>query len=214
MKARLCILGIVLALLSVHAHAKEHHKKMEANCAQYSGARADLPEADAKFLAMFNDAVRNKDRKAFLSMSRPGLWYVHVFTESANSRGGDLSLNLEPAQIDKELKFHIEDLRPLDDWQYNLPKIDGASIVIGHNICGTDTQCDWKPSPMKAFKMMYDVMECNGNKNAAFVFTNGILFTAMEVIDHGKYGHTLDGAAYFFVKTPDGYQLYTLITLQ
>lgn len=183
-------------------------------CAPYLGQKSALPEADVKFLTTFIDAVKNKDRKAFLSMSRPDLLYVHVFTESANSRGGDISLNLKPDQFDEKLRIRIKGLRPLGDWQYGIPEMDGTSIYIGKNICGTDAKCDWEPSAMEAYTKIDDLIPCNDYKNAAFVFTNGILLTAMEVIDHGKYGKTMSGTAYFFVKTPGGYQLYTLITLQ
>ncbi len=183
-------------------------------CAPYLGQKSALPEADVKFLKTFTDAVKNRDRKAFLSMSRRDLLYVHVFTESANSRGGDIALNLKPTQIDKELKIHIEDLRPLGEWRYGKAEIDGSGIFMGKNICGTDAKCDWEPSAMEAYTKIDDLIPCNDYKNAAFVFTNGILLTAMQVIDHGQYGKTMSGTAYFFIKTPGGYQLYTLITLQ
>ncbi len=207
MKIARCILTLVLSLLSWQANGADV-------CPPNLGEKSVLPEAYVKFLTAFTEAVRNKDRKAFLSMSRPDLLYVHVFTESASSRGGDISLNLKSSQIDKKLAIRIKGLRPLDDWQYSLPETDGTSIVIGQNICGTDAKCDWDPRPIEAYTKIDDLIPCNDYKNAAFVFTDGILLTAMEVIDLGKYGKTLSGTAYFFVKTPDGYKLYTLITLQ
>jgi len=175
------------------------------DCVRYVGQQAPLPEADAQFLASALTTVNKKDRKAFLALTRRDLLFVRIYMVSASSRGGDLAERLKPSQIDRDLKFHIEGQIPLGEWQMPKSQVDGTGIFIGHSICDGFANCYRVPQMADLPDLIYNLLPCNGNKNAAFVFTDGILLTAIELNQYPN------GTAYFFSRTPSGLYLSALV---
>lgn len=79
---------------------------------------------------------------------------------------------------------------------------------MNYKACGDDKKCDLLPFGPDFEEMVSGLMHCNANGKSAYVFTDGLLITGMDLIPMPI------GEALFFTKTPSGYKLAALIDFE
>ena len=148
---------------------------------------------------------------------------------AAGIKGGNLDLYLKPRQIGGDMKIYVSPMKvpefPWDpdsdsvvrlhgqaltnfsDASFN-PKTDGTGIVIGRKICDGAEKCILLPVANDLEDLISGLLHCNANKETAYVFSDGMLITDMELMPWPI------GNALFFSKHPDGYKLAAFITFQ
>jgi len=225
MKRALLLLGVWAALgVAGHAYA-------DANCeAKYSGKPVALPEADAQFLANALSLIKNKKRSEVLAISEKKLLLVRRYVSGGvDSRGGNLWIEFTHIQIDKNLVVHVPPMKlpqylvSEDDQnamisqpaqavefvpKYYLPETDGTAIILNRAACGDDKKCELLPFGPDFEEMVSGLLRCNVNEKSAYVFTDGLLISGMDMIPW-PIGH-----AFYFTKTPSGYKLAALIDFE
>ncbi len=211
---------LVVAALSGNALADDEC------AAEYAGTRAPLPAADAQFLSKAIASIKHKKRQELLPILDAKLTLVRrLMSGAAGIKGGDLNLYLKPQQLDANMGIHLpatkvpdipwapdpelitipaHTLTDFSDEHFN-PETDGTGIIMGRTICGADDKCDVLPAYSELDFLMSGLLRCNKNKAAAFVFSDGLLLTDMELAPSPV------GQALFFAKRQDGYKLAAFI---
>ncbi len=193
--------------------------------AEYVGRHVALPEADAKFLSNVISFFKNKKRDEVLAILEKKPFLVRRYISGGvDSRGGNLETYFKPQQLDKNMVIRIPRMRQheylgsgwiqqpaqaedFSDRFFN-PETDGTAIVINRKVCDKVNTCDVLPFAGELENMLSGLLHCNSNKKAAYVFSDGLLITDMELIPWPI------GSALFFTKHPDGYKLAALISFQ
>lgn len=223
-KQFLCMLCLALnTALSGNAFADECRP-------QYLGSPSPLPAADAQFLSNAIAQIKNKNRRELLTILDPKLTLVRRYMSgAAGIKGGNLDVHLNPRQISKDMKIHLPPSKvPEFPWDADSdsmidipavtltdfsaasfnPKTDGTGIMMGRTICDKANSCDVLPFANELEDLLSGLLHCNKNKEAAYVFSDGLLITDMELMPWPI------GTALFFSKQQNGYKLAALITFQ
>lgn len=213
---------IIVAFLSGNALADDDCE------AKYAGSRVNLPEADAKFLSNVISSFKAKKRQEVLAvLEKKPLLVSRVVSGGVDSRGGNVWMAFKPQQLDKNMAVHIPAMKlpeymdsgenkwirhPAHEEDFSdeffQPETDGTAIVINRKVCDKAETCDVLPFANELEDMLSGLLHCNANKKAAYVFSDGLLITDMELIPWPI------GSALFFAKHPDGYKLAALITFR
>jgi len=222
MKKTLCIFGGILAItLAGHAYA-------DGDCdAKYAGTPTSLSKAYAEFLANALSSIKSKKRSEVLAISEKKILLVRRYASGGvDSRGGNLWVDVNHRQIDKNLVIHVPPMKlPVylgsgDDTvsqpaqevdmvsEYSFPETDGTAVILDRKACGKDKKCDLLPFGPHFEDMITGLMQGTANRKSAFVFKDGLLISGMDLISPAA------GEALYFTKTASGYKLAAVIDFE
>lgn len=217
----LCIVIPVFATSSAYA---------ENDCQpEFTGRHVTLPEQDAKRLRDVLSYFKDKKRKELLAASAKSVQLVRRYVSGGvDARGGNLWVDVKPSQIDKDLVLHIPPMdmpeyvdsgsnatvhqptQAVNDFTYRFfqPETDGTAVVLNRGICRDSKTCSVLPMGPELEQTISGLLHCSPDKKVAYVFSDGLLITNMELIPWPV------GGALFFSKDPSGYKLAALISFQ
>lgn len=218
--------AIILPMIVFSGQACGRVHRHGGDCSGYTGEQKPLPAADAKFLSSVIDTFKKGDRRGVLATADRKLQLIRRFGFGVDARGGNLWLDLAPRQIDRKLWIHIDEMtlpsylgegeehydkQVLQEFSFFGPKFDGTGTFINRKVCDGVKKCYVLPAMNGVENLVGSLLYCSHYKSNTFVFSDGILLTDMEDVEGAGLPM---GEALFFVKTPTGYLLSTLISFQ
>ena len=183
---------------------------LAADCATYTGAAA----APAKDVGMVLDktlaALRSKNVHGVFALADNKILLVRRVVSNMSERSGNLRLELRQRDVDANLNIHMGN-QILPDLA--LPGAFASIttdkvITVRRDICEDERRCDdYLPGSEQIPFMLNDLLQCNQNGRAAYLFTDGIYVVDMTTAP----GKIATGSALFFNKTAAGFRLAGVI---
>ncbi|HEY8024271.1 MAG TPA: hypothetical protein VIF60_06880 [Burkholderiaceae bacterium] len=181
-----------------------------ADCATYTGSAAAVTKDVAGVLDKTLAAVRSKNARGVFALADKKILLVRRVVSSSTDRSGNLRLELRQRDLDANLNIHMGN-QVLPD--LSLPgafaSIPTDNIInVRRDICEDARRCDDNlPGSEQIPFMINDLLQCNHNGKAAYMFSDGIYLTDMTVVA----GKLPTGSALFFNKTAAGFRLAGVI---
>lgn|GEM_PF-2911728 len=203
------ILGIGSALvLSVCMHSA-----WALDCSSYTGTRVDTTKDVVALVNKGTAAVHGHNVRGLFSLSSSKLTYLRRSVTDAGTpegRAGNIRLALRPRDMDAELRVRIGNQMFTEFAENGLfDGLDTANAIsIPREVCEGVDRCEDALPPSEGVPfMMKNLLQCNQNGKAIYMFSDGIFVTDMQL----NGGKVPLGGALFFAKGNKGYYLAGLI---
>lgn len=183
------------------------------DCDNYTGTRVDTTKELVTLVDKGVAAVHGHNVRGLFSLASGKLIYLRRSVIDANTpegRAGNIRLALRPRDIDGGLRVHIGNQVFGEFAEAGLfDGLDTANAIsLSRDVCEGASHCDDALPPSESVPfLMKNLLQCNQNGKAIYVFSDGIFVTDMQL----NGGKVPLGSALYFAKGDKGYYLAGLI---